>query len=126
MATPMYMSHRTMHMLSHIQTKLDMLCVLGAPIKSHPPCQPHQMSYNSLNSHIITTYSQVPHKAKKPRNMTHSSNHSKQPIKDLEKLKIAKSKIKTLMKHLHQIAIKYLTYMILNKRKLDNKKMVEP
>ena len=25
------------------------------------------------------------------------------------------------MKHLHQIVIKYLTYLLLNKRKLDNK-----
>ena len=39
----------------------------------------------------------------------------KQPIKELEKLKIPKSKIKTLMKHLHQIGIIYLTYLILNK-----------
>ena len=44
-----------------------------------------------------------------------------QPIKELEKLKIPKREIETLMKQLHQIAIKYLTYLILNKRKLDNK-----
>ena len=32
-----------------------------------------------------------------------------------------------LMKHLHQIAIIYLTYLILNKRKLDNKQpLVDP
>jgi hypothetical protein len=29
--------------------------------------------------------------------------------------------IKKLMKHIHQISIKYLTYLVLNKRKLDNK-----
>ena len=44
-----------------------------------------------------------------------------QPIKELENLKIPKREIKILMKQLHQIAIKYLTYLILNKRKLDNK-----
>ena len=44
-----------------------------------------------------------------------------QTIKKLEKLKIAKNEIKRLMEHLHQIAIKYLTYLMLNKRKLDNK-----
>ena len=44
-----------------------------------------------------------------------------QPIKELEKLKIPKREIKILMQQLHQIAIKYLTYLILNKRKLDNK-----
>jgi hypothetical protein len=43
------------------------------------------------------------------------------PIKYLEKLKVHKNEIKTLMKHLHQIAIKYLTYLTLNKRKLYNK-----
>ena len=44
-----------------------------------------------------------------------------QPINELEKLQAPKSEIKTLMKNLHRIAIKYLTYLILNKRKLDNK-----
>ena len=29
--------------------------------------------------------------------------------------------IKKLMKDMHQNAIKYLTYLVLNKRKLDNK-----
>ena len=44
-----------------------------------------------------------------------------QPIKDLERFKILETKIKSLMKQIHQIAIKYLTYLILNKRKLHNK-----
>jgi hypothetical protein len=44
-----------------------------------------------------------------------------QAIKDLEKLKIPKNEIKILMKQLSQISIKYLAYLILNKRKLDNK-----
>ena len=38
----------------------------------------------------------------------------------LEKLQIPKNKIKMLMNQFHQILIKYLTYLILNKRKLDN------
>ena len=82
---------------------------------------------------------------KKPLNTTHSYKHleqpasksaikarvrgaiHEQPIKDLEKLKTPKNKIKTLMKQLHQIAIKYLTYLMLNKRKLDNKQpLVDP
>ena len=42
-------------------------------------------------------------------------------IDQLNKLKISKSIIKTLMKNLHQNAIKYLTYLVLNKWKLDNK-----
>jgi hypothetical protein len=42
-------------------------------------------------------------------------------IEQLTKLKIPKSNIRTLMKILPQNAIKYLTYLVLNKRKLDNK-----
>ena len=44
-----------------------------------------------------------------------------QSIKKLEDLKIPKAYIKNLMKNIHQNAIKYLTYLVLNKRKLDNK-----
>ena len=47
-------------------------------------------------------------------------------IKKLTKLKIPKTNIKTLMKDLHQNAITYLTYLILNKRKLDNKQAHVP
>ena len=43
------------------------------------------------------------------------------PIEQLTNLKIPKTHIKTLMKNIHQNAIKNLTYMVLNKRKLDNK-----
>jgi hypothetical protein len=42
-------------------------------------------------------------------------------IEQLTNLKIPKTHIKTLMKNIHQNAIKYLTYLVLNKRKLDNK-----
>jgi hypothetical protein len=44
-----------------------------------------------------------------------------QSIKKLEDLNIPKTSIKELMKNIHQNAIKYLTYLVLNKRKLDNK-----
>jgi hypothetical protein len=44
-----------------------------------------------------------------------------QSIKKLEHLNIPKTSIKSLMKNIHQNAIKYLTYLVLNKRKLDNK-----
>ena len=50
-----------------------------------------------------------------------------QSIEKLADLKIQKTSIKTLMKNIHQNAIKYLTYLVLNKRKLDNKqKTVTP
>src|SRR6202022_2347384 len=42
-------------------------------------------------------------------------------IEQLTNLKIPKTHIKTLMKNIHHNAIKYLTYLVLNKRKLDNK-----
>jgi hypothetical protein len=47
-------------------------------------------------------------------------------IDQLKQLKIPKNSIKTLMKNIHQIAIKYLTYLVLNKRKLDNKQTPVP
>ena len=47
-------------------------------------------------------------------------------IDQLNKLKIPKPSIKTLMKNIHQNAIKYLTYLILNKKKLDNKQTHVP
>ena len=47
-------------------------------------------------------------------------------IDKLTKLKIPKSNIKNLMKDMHQNAIKYLTYLVLNKRKLDNKQTPVP
>ena len=47
-------------------------------------------------------------------------------IEKLTNLRIPKANIKTLMKSLHQNAIKYLTYLVLNKRKLDNKQIPIP
>ena len=47
-------------------------------------------------------------------------------IEKLTKLKIPKANIKSLMKKLHENAIKYLTYLVLNKRKLDNKQTPVP
>lgn len=42
-------------------------------------------------------------------------------INKLNDLKIPKPNIKKLMKDMHQNAIKYFTYLVLNKRKLENK-----
>ena len=47
-------------------------------------------------------------------------------IEQLTSLHIPKTHIKTLMKNIHQNAIKYLTYLVLNKRKLDNKQTPIP
>jgi hypothetical protein len=93
----------------------------------------------SYNSYIAMTNSQIPHTTKyNPLIQTLRTAEwqvnpfitittgvrgaiHEQPFKDLGKLNIPKSKIKILMKHLHQIAIKYLTHLILNKIKVDNK-----
>ena len=45
----------------------------------------------------------------------------KQSINKLANLKIPKTSVKILMKNIHQNAIKYLTYLVLNKRKLEYK-----
>ena len=45
-------------------------------------------------------------------------------INKLSNLKIPKTSIKTLMKNIHQNAIKYLTYLVLNKRKLKTNKLL--
>ena len=48
-----------------------------------------------------------------------SHEHS---IEQLSKLNLPKSSIKSLMKNLHENVVKYLTYLVLNERKLDNNK----
>ena len=50
----------------------------------------------------------------------------KHSINKLTNLKITKQAIKTLMQNIHQNAITYLTYVILNKRKLENKQTPVP
>ena len=47
-------------------------------------------------------------------------------INKLTNLRIPKFNIKTLLNNIHQNAIKYLTYLVLNKRKLDNKQTPVP
>ena len=49
------------------------------------------------------------------RGVVHEHNH------ELKRLEISKIEVIMLMKQLHQNVIKYLTYLILNKRKLNNK-----
>ena len=45
-------------------------------------------------------------------------------IDKLTNLKISKNNTKTLMKNIHKNTIKYLTYLVLNKRKLENKQAI--
>ena len=44
----------------------------------------------------------------------------KQSLKALEKLKLPPREVKKIMKHIHQIGRKYLTYVVPNKRKFNN------
>ena len=142
MATPMYMSHHTMHMLS--QTQMRRIMHIRCPHQQPNPLMPtppnviqfieftycHDRFPNTTHSEKTTKYNPL---IKTLRAAGWQVNPlititagvrgaiHEQSIEDPEKLKIPKSKIKILMKHLHEIAIKYLTYLIINKRKLDNK-----
>ena len=50
----------------------------------------------------------------------------KHSIKKLANLKIPKLNMKILMKNIHQNPIKYLAYLVLNKRNIDNKQTPPP
>jgi hypothetical protein len=133
--------HTPCHGLAKL--KPDILCILGAPNHITPPISP---SPNHTVQFIEFTYchDRFPEQATiqkhakyDPLNLAIQNTCWKtnpvititarvrgaiheQSIKQLTDLKIPKSNIKKLMKDIHQNAIKYLTYLILNKRKLDN------
>jgi hypothetical protein len=109
------------------------MCIIGAPNQTQTPIlpwPPPTTQYNLSNSHIVTTNSH-----KKPSHTNtlvititagvRGAIHE-HFIDQLTKLKIPKNNIKTLMKKIHENAIKYLTYLVLNKRKLDNKQTPVP
>ena len=50
----------------------------------------------------------------------------KHSIDKFVNLKLPKSNIKTLTKNIHQNAINYFTYLVLNKRKFGNKQTSPP
>lgn len=102
----------------------------------------HHILHNSLNTRTTMIDSPQPQPQKKPANIpTHPKPQNKcwndnplmtitvgvrgaileSPMQALKSLKIPPHKIKKLMKHIHQISMKYLTYLVLNKRKPDNK-----
>lgn len=128
------------------QAKLrpDILCIIGAPNQSQTPIPP---SPTHIVQFIEFTYchDRFPDQALEQKhakydpliNTIQNNGWKVNPlititagvrgaihehsIKKLTNLNIPKSIIKTLMKNIHQNAIKYLTYLVLNKRKLDNK-----
>ena len=135
----------------HCQAKLrpDILCMLGAPIHTTLPIAP---SSNHTVQFIEFTYchDRFPEQAITQKHIKYDPlNHAihnigwktnpvititagvrgaihEHSIQKLTDLKIPKPNIKKLMKDIHQNAIKYLTYLVLNKRKLDNKQTPVP
>ena len=135
----------------HCQAKLrpDILCVIGAPKQAQPPLSP---SPNHTIQLIEFTYCHdrfpeqaITHKHAKYDQLINTIQNTgwktnplititagvrgaihEHSIANLTKLKIPKSSIKILMKNIHQNAIKFLTYLVLNKRKLDNKQNPVP
>ena len=124
------------------------LCLIGVPIDCPPPLRPTstqtiQFIHTLLPRQILTCgkiakYNPLIHTLRRtswqvisPITITTCVRGSihKQLLKELEKLKNTQNRdsLTTLMKHLHQIAIKYLTYLVLNTRMLDNKQpLVDP
>ena len=133
------------------QAKLrpDILCIIGAP--NHTPLPIHP-STNHIVQFIEFTYCHdrflkqaVTQKHNKYDPLTNTIQNNgwttnplititagvrgaihEHSIDKLKQLKIPNSSIKTLMKDIHQNAIKYPTYLVLNKRKLDNKQPPVP
>jgi hypothetical protein len=128
----------------HAKLRLDILCILGAPI--HTPT-PIALSHLDTVQFIDFTYchDRFPEQAIAQKhaiydpliNEIRSDGWKTKPlititagmrgaiheqsITKLIDLSIPKTNIKNLMKNIHQNAIKYLTYLVLNKGKLDNK-----
>ena len=125
------------------------MCILGAPNQTHTPISP---SPNYTIQFIEFTYchDRFPEQARANKHtkydplITNIQNYGwkttplitiiagvrgaihEHSIEQLNKLKLPKSSINTLMKYIHQNLIKYLTYLVLNKRKLDNKQVIVP
>ena len=133
------------------QAKLrpDILCIIGASNQTQTPISPSPTLIIQLIEitycHDIFPYQALTHKNIKydPLINTIQNNGWKtNPLisittrvrgaihehstNKLANLKIPKSNNKTLIKKLHQNDIKYLTYLVLNKRKLDNKQTHVP
>ena len=128
--------------------KPDILCMIGAPNHTTLPITPSSNLYSTIyrihllprpiprTSHRTETRQIRPTKPRHPQhrleNQPRYNNHCRstwshtRTLQKLTDLKIPKSSIKKLMKDIHHNAIKYLTYLVLNKRKLDNKQAPVP
>ena len=135
--------------LCHAKLKPDILCMIGAPNYITPPISP---SPSHIVQFIEFTYCHdrfpeqaIARKHSKYDPLNHAIHNNgwktnpiititagvrgaihEHSIQKLTDMKIPKPNIKKLMKDIHQNAIKYLTYLVLNKRKLDNKQATVP
>ena len=133
----------------HAKLRPDILCIIGAPNHTRTPISP---SPTSIVPFIEFAYfhdrfpdQALTHKHNKYdplNNAIQDKGWQTNPlititvgvrgaihehfINKLAHLKIPKTTIKTLMKNIHQNAIKYFTYLVLNKRKLDDKQAPIP
>jgi hypothetical protein len=128
----------------HAILKPDILCVIGAPNNNTTPLTPSHIHTIQLieftHCHDRFPEQACTHKHDKYDpliNNIRSKGWKTNPlititagvrgaihehsINQLINLKIPKANVKNLMKNIHQNAIKYLTYLVLNKRKLENK-----
>ena len=129
--------------------KPDILCIMGAPNHITTPISPspsHTIQFIEFtNCHDRFPEQAIARKHTKYDSLNHAIHNNgwkinpiititagvrgaihEHSIQKLTDLKIPKSNIKKLMKDIHQNAIKYLTYLVLNKRKLDNKQTRVP
>ena len=133
------------------QAKLspDIMCIIGAPNQTRTPILPspnytiqfiestyyHDIFLEQARSHkhakhdpLITTLHNNGWETNPLITITAGVRGAihENSIEQLINLKIPKTYTKTLMKNIHRNAIKYLIYLVLNKRKLDNKQNHAP
>ena len=143
----MHMPTNQMPMSSHAQTNI--LCILEVPNHTTPPIlqsHPHTIQFIEFTyCHDIFPEQALMQKHTKYDPLINTLQNQgwktnplititvgvrgaihEQSINHLTNLKIPKTSIKIFMKNIHQNAIKYLTYLVLNKRKFENKQTTIP
>ena len=128
----------------HARLRPNILCIIGAPIHTPIPLLPSHTytlqfieftyCHDRFPEHAITQkqtkydplINEIRNKGWNTKPLITITVRvigaiHEQSIKQLEELDIPKPNVKNLMKKIHQNAINYLTYLVLNKRKLDNK-----
>ena len=133
----------------HAKLRPDIMCIIGAPNQTQTPILPspnytiqfieftycHDRFPEQAHTHKHTKYDPLTTTLQDKGWKTNPlititvgvrGDIHENSIEQLIKLKVLKTHTKTLMKNIHQNTIKYLTYLVLNKRKLDNKQTHVP